>query len=183
MILSPSVVRTVVRTLSSSYGTSFPAIQHGKEKLVLRLWQNVLDQDQECFKRYYSTAIDYQQGDTLGAWSKGQLVSVAHICCFMTQWNCSLFKCGGIANVVTVSRFRRQGLSRKLLEMAINKKRFEKNFHYSTLSATVHNHYEVLPRESQTTFDVKLSGQWVTEHADSEYDNGFCQCVFGDPGF
>ena len=111
---------------------------------AISLWNNVFNETSGFFERYYSDADPgYRDGDTLGAWSGERLVSAVHLCRRPTVWGSETLLCGGIANVATLPDFRRQGLSRRLLEMAIVHMEGE-GFHFSLLGTGVHGHYSAL---------------------------------------
>jgi predicted acetyltransferase len=115
---------------------------------ALALWQSVFSETPGYFERYYRAEADpyFREGDTLGAWVGGLLVSTVHICRRPVFWDGGVLLCGGIANVATLPEFRRQGLSRRLLEQALEKMQREA-FDFSLLGTGVPAHYEALDWE------------------------------------
>lgn len=112
---------------------------------ALALWQSVFGEMPGYFERYFQPDADplYREGDTLGAWQDVRLVSAVHLCRRPVIWGEATLLCGGIANVATLPEARRQGLSRRLLEMAIAKMEQE-GFDYSLLGTGVPDHYAAL---------------------------------------
>jgi predicted N-acetyltransferase YhbS len=127
--------------------------EHGQ---ALALWQTVFGAMPGYFERYYDADPGYRPGDTLGAWDGGRLVSAVHLCRRPAAWRGGALLCGGIANVATLPEFRRQGLSRRLLEQTIVKMEAE-GFAYSLLGTGVHGHYAALGWEPARGLQAMLT--------------------------
>lgn len=110
---------------------------------ALALWQEVFPTPPGYFERYYSADPNYVSGDTLGIWDDQALVSAIHICRRPVVWEDGALLCGGIANVATREEYRRQGLSRQLLAVAI-KKMEDESYHFSLLGTGTPGHYAPL---------------------------------------
>ena len=110
---------------------------------ALSLWQDVFGAPPGYFERYYEADPNYAVGDTLGIWDGDLLVSAVHLCRRPVVWEESTLLCGGIANVATREEYRRQGLSRQLLAVAIEKMKAE-GFHLSLLGTGTPGHYAAL---------------------------------------
>ena len=113
-----------------------------EQSQALALWYQVFDHCKPgYFERYFSSASPlYRYGDTLGAWCDGRLVSAVHICRLTLRNGNDTFLCGGIANVATLPEYRERGLSRHLLQKAIDKMIME-GFHISILNSRRNSHY------------------------------------------
>ncbi len=125
---------------------TFRPVEQTEQAQTLALWEAVFTETPGFFERYFRPEFGYQEGDTLGAWSGDHLVSAVHLCRRPIIWDGTTLLCGGIANVATLSEFRRQGLSRRLLEMTIAKMEHE-GFHFSLLGTGVPSHYAALDWE------------------------------------
>lgn len=121
------------------------AVSLKEQAQALALWQAVFNTPPGFFERYYDASADplFQEGDTLGAWNTGRLVSAMHLCRRPMIWGSGTLLCGAIANVATLPEARRQGLSRRLLELAIQKMEKER-FDFSLLGTGVPDHYAAL---------------------------------------
>lgn len=86
---------------------------------ALRLWYTVFNCPAGYFERYFDADPWYRLGDTLGAWTRGGLVSAVHVCRRPLHWEGTPLLCGGIANVATLPAHRRGGLSRQVLRAMI----------------------------------------------------------------
>ena len=120
----------------------YHSVTENEQQQAINLWQQIFPNCAPGFyKCYYSSASSpYQHGDTLGAWSNGNLISTVHICRLKLHNNDETYLCGGIANVATLPEYREMGISRYLLEQAINKMRHE-SFDVSMLYSVRHSHY------------------------------------------
>ncbi|MBV9851458.1 MAG: GNAT family N-acetyltransferase [Armatimonadetes bacterium] len=148
---------------------TFRPVADGEQAQALSLWQAVFGAPPGYFERYYQADADpsYREGDTFGAWQGDQLVSAVHLCRRPVVWDGDELLCGGIANVATLPEFRRRGLSRRLLEMAIAKMERE-GFHYSLLGTGVPGHYAALGWEltHAPRAKVNLKADFPTAEAD-----------------
>lgn len=118
----------------------FRSIEADDQSNALDLWHTVFDVSRDYFARYYAADPWYQPGDSMGAWADGRLVSAVHVCRRPLAWNGGSLLCGGIANVATLTEYRKNGLSRRLLSLAIA--RMEAGgFAFSLLGTGVPDHY------------------------------------------
>ncbi|CAF4326067.1 unnamed protein product [Rotaria socialis] len=95
------------------------------------------------FEGYFlpTASPNYREGDTLGAWSADNLlVSAVHIRRITLRSDNKTFLCGVVSNMATLAEFRNQGLSRRLLTLAIEKMEKE-DFDLSILGTGRSNHY------------------------------------------
>lgn len=90
---------------------TFRPVKNSEHEKVIELWQTAFDPKGDgYFERYLSpiASPNYQDGDTLGAWSNAnnQLVSVVHIrrVILRSSYN-ETFVCGIISNVATAPDF------------------------------------------------------------------------------
>jgi predicted N-acetyltransferase YhbS len=86
---------------------------------ALDLWDIAFTPGRGYFERYFDTDPWYREGDCFGAFEGERLVSAVHVCRRPVDWAGRTLWCGAIANVATHPDFRRQGLSRDLLRLAI----------------------------------------------------------------
>jgi predicted acetyltransferase len=164
-------------------------VTKSEQAQALDLWHTAFEPKGEgYFERYFSStgSPDYQEGDTLGAWSNDdQLVSVVHIRrVIMKSSNNETFLCGIVSNVATLPEFRNRGLSRDLLKQAIDKMERE-GFDLSMLGTGHSNHYLPLGWESirvriQYVINISLNifsdteeALWVSASSISFYDHLF----------
>jgi predicted acetyltransferase len=116
---------------------------------ALNLWYSVFGAGNSgCFERDFNieASPNYQEGDAIGAWYDGQLVSAVYIRRIILQSDNddTKYLCGGISNVGTLQKYRKQGLSRHLLRLAIKKMEENGEFDLTMLCTGQHNHYSVL---------------------------------------
>lgn len=86
---------------------------------ALDLWDVAFTPGRAYFRRYFQVDPWYREGDCFGAFEGDLLVSAVHVCRRPVEWAGRTLWCGAIANVATHPDFRRQGLSRDLLRLAI----------------------------------------------------------------
>ncbi|CAF0969217.1 unnamed protein product [Didymodactylos carnosus] len=146
-------------------------LTNSEQSAALTHWRrNFPTTKPDFFDRYYSCASPtYVEGDTLGAFYEGSLVSTVHICRLKPhEWNDDTLLCGGIANVPTVSAYRCHGLSSHLLTLAIENMTKE-GFHYSLLGTDRYNHYAALGWEQLhlTYTIVQLDQNLLTTTSDT----------------
>ncbi|CAF2033242.1 unnamed protein product [Rotaria magnacalcarata] len=120
-----------------------PVIKSEQAK-ALELWQTVFGPKGDgYFERYFlpTASPNYRDGDSLGAWSADNLlVSVVHIRRITLRSDEETFLCGVVSNMATLAEFRNQGLSWRLLALAIEKMEQE-DFDLSILGTGRSNHY------------------------------------------
>lgn len=114
-----------------------------EQRAALDLWGTVFSVGRGYFARYFNGDPWHEPGDTLGAWLDGELVSTVHVCRRPLVWDGITLLCGGIANVATLPAYRRGGLSRRLLRMAL-KRMEDEQFSCSLLATGVPGHYKAL---------------------------------------
>ncbi|CAF2637223.1 unnamed protein product [Rotaria sp. Silwood2] len=140
-----------------------PVEKHEQQK-AFDLWCPTFKTNSDVEERYFlpDTSPRYQEGDTLGAWHNDKLVSTVHIRRFTlrSSENNEEYLCAGIGNVATVAEYRRQGLSRHLLQMAVDKMEESNEFDISMLSTGKPSHYasfgwEQVPEPTQVMIDWK----------------------------
>ncbi|UJR20032.1 hypothetical protein I4U23_023166 [Adineta vaga] len=128
-----------------SSSITYRPVAYNEQIKAIELWQTVFEPENDgYFERYFSSLAspNYQEGDTLGAWSDDDLlVSIVQIRrMFLNSDKNEIFLCGVISNVATHVEFRNQGLSKQLLLQAIEKMKREK-FHLSILGTGRSQHY------------------------------------------
>lgn len=143
----------------------YRSVKKGEEYHVIDLWKNCFPPKSDgYFERYFSnnSSPEYIEGDTLGAWDENCLISVVHIrrMYFKSNQNNEKYLCGVISNVSTLPEYRHRGLSRQLLQYAIEKMKNE-NFHISMLGTGQPNHY--IPLGYQT---LTMSIEYLIEISD-----------------
>lgn len=115
---------------------------------VLNLWERAFKPSQDYFLRYFDGSDPwYQDGDCLGLWLDGRLVSAVHVCRRPLEWRAETLWCAAIANVATHPNYRRRGLSRELLRVATERLAGE-GFAFSMLFSSQSGHYEPLGWEA-----------------------------------
>ncbi|CAF1556226.1 unnamed protein product, partial [Rotaria sordida] len=139
-------------------------VEKHEQQQVIDLVYPIFKTNHDVEKRYFSLDASpyYQEGDTLGAWHNDKLVSIVHIrrLTLRSNENNEKYLCGGLGNVATVGEYRRHGLSRHLLQMAIDRMEKSNEFDISMLTTEKHSHYTVLgwepvPYPSQIIIDWK----------------------------
>lgn len=168
---------------------TYRPVDKGEQWKVIELWQTVFEPKSDgYFERYFLPTASplYQDGDTLGAWSDNDLlVSVVHIRRMnLISTNNEIFLCGVVSNVATHVEFRNQGLSRQLLQQAINKMERE-SFDLTMLGTGRSNHYLPLgykPVIIRTQYVIDISNDiptsdnevlWISASSVSFYDQLF----------
>ncbi|CAF2867638.1 unnamed protein product [Rotaria sp. Silwood2] len=143
---------------------TYRRVEKHEQQQVVDLVCPIFKTNPDMEKSYFSLDASpcYQEGDTLGAWQNDKLVSVVHIRRLALRSNETneKYSCGGFGNVATVDKYRRRGLSRHLLRMAIDRMEKNNEFDISMLSTEKPNHYTVLgwesvPRPSQIIINWK----------------------------
>ena len=104
-----------------------------------------------------------------------------HICRLILHNDDETYLCGDIANVATLPEYRERGISRHLLEQAVDRMKNE-GFHISILYSIRHSHYEYagfepcslsrqllidLNRSIDNT-SISLKFDWKTANVDDE---------------
>ena len=139
-------------------------VEKHEQQLALALWYQVFNPPAGYFERYFTeqASPNYEQGDTLGAWIDGRLVSAVHIrrLRIRSRDDNIEYLCGAIANVATLEDFRRHGYSRYLLQMAITKMEQSEQFDVSILGTGRPEHYSVLGWES-ISLPSPISIEWA----------------------
>lgn len=138
-------------------------IEKHEQQQALDLWYTTFTQRPGFFERYFNeeTAPHYQQGDTIGVWVNGKLVSALHIrrIYIRSRDDNIEYLCGAIANVATLEEYRKHGYSRELLRMAIKKMEESNEFDLSILGTGRPNHYAALGWE-QISVPSPVTVQW-----------------------
>ena len=123
-------------------------VEKHEQQQALDMWHSIFHNTPRFCERYFSTDASphYREGDTLGAWYNDRLVSTVYIrrLILSSREEHHEFVCGGIGNVATVAEYRRQGLSRHLLKMALEKMRASHEFDICMLGTEKHEHYLTL---------------------------------------
>ncbi|UJR12015.1 hypothetical protein I4U23_016193 [Adineta vaga] len=126
----------------------YRSIEKHEQQQALDMLYSVFESISGCFQRDFSSEAspNYQNGDALGAWHNDKLVSTVFIRRLILRSNEDNLEylCGGICDVATIPEYRRQGLSRRLLTMAIDKMEKSNAFDLSMLGTGIHNHYTTL---------------------------------------
>jgi hypothetical protein len=138
-------------TCSISENTSviYRPVEKQEQGQALDLWYSIFGADNPgCFERdfnVYASPIN-QEGDTIGAWCDGQLVSAIHIRRIILQSRNDGMKylCGGMSNVATLQKYRNQGFSQHLLRLAIERMEQSDQFDLSLLGTGQYKHYSAL---------------------------------------
>lgn len=137
-------------------------VEKHEQQQAIDLWYSVFSPPQGFFERYFTEEASprYQEGDTLGAWVNGKLVSAIHIrrLYIRSRDDNTEYLCGAISNVATLEEHRKNGYSRILLKMAI-KKMEDSEFDISVLGTGRPNHYSVLGWE-QISLPSPISIEW-----------------------
>ena len=120
------------------------------EAAALELWYPVFEPPAGFFERYFTADPWYREGDCLGAFEGDRLVSAAHFCRRPLKWDGETVWCAAVANVATLPEYRRQGLSRDLLRMAIERMERE-GLDFSMLFTRAYGHYGALGWEMVPT--------------------------------
>jgi GNAT superfamily N-acetyltransferase len=149
----------------------YRAVDKHEQQQAIDLWYTVCKTQSGYFERYFNDQASphYQEGDTIGAWIDGKLVSAVHIrrLYIRSRDDDTQYLCGAIANVATLEEHRKHGYSRNLLRMAITKME-QSGFDISVLGTGRPNHYSVLGWE-QICLPAPISIEW--SHFNSSGDN------------
>jgi predicted acetyltransferase len=142
----------------------YRTVENHEQQQALDLWYTVFTVPPPgFFERYFNKEASprYQEGDTLGAWIDGKLVSAIHIrrIYVRSRDDNTEYLCGAIANVATLEEHRKHGYSRHLLQMAIKKMEESGEFDISILGTSRPNHYSVLGWE-QISLPSPISIEW-----------------------
>ena len=142
----------------------YRSIEKHEQDQALDLWYSVFGADNPgCFERDFTieAAPSYHEGDTIGAWYDGQLVSAIHIRRIILQSRDDgiRYLCGGMSNVATVEKYRNQGFSRHLLHLAIERMKQSNEFDLSILGTGRYKHYSVLGWEQLQVPDT-ITIEW-----------------------
>lgn len=139
-----------------------------EQKEVLDLLYTVFRFDSGDFERSFMIEASprYREGDTLGAWCDGKLVSTVNIHRHVIR---SLddneeYLCGFVTNVATLEKYRRRGFSRRLLRLAIEKMEQNTEFDLSLLGTGQQNHYIPLGWESMD-IPMKVVIEWKNSNS------------------
>lgn len=127
----------------------YRSIEKHEQGHAIDFWHSAFGLDNSgCFERDFSAEVspNYQERDVIGAWCDGKLVSTVYIQRIIIQSDEDDIKClcGGICDVGTLEKYRKQGLSRHLLRLAIEKMEKSDDFDLSMLRTGQSNHYSVL---------------------------------------
>lgn len=146
-------------------------VEKHEQQQAIDLWCTVFKPPTGFFERYFTPEASprYQEGDTLGVWVDGKLVSAIHIrrLYIRSRDDNTEYLCGALANVATFEEYRRHGYSRTLLRMAIEKMERD-GFDVSVLGTGKPNHYAVLGWE-QIFLPSPISIEW--NHFSSSADH------------
>ena len=139
-------------------------IQRHEQQAAIDLWYKVFSKPPAgFFERYFDPAASphYQEGDTIGAWIGEKLVSAVHIrrLRLRSRDDATDYLCGALANVATLEEHRRQGYSRTLLCMAIQRMEDSEDFDLTTLGTNRPNHYARLGWE-QLSIPAPITIEW-----------------------
>ncbi|CAF2905962.1 unnamed protein product [Rotaria sp. Silwood2] len=147
-------------------------VEKHEQQQAIDVWYKVFKTQPGFFERYFNKEASphYQEGDALGAWIDGQLVSAIHIrrLYIRSRDDNTEYLCGAISNVATLEEHRKHGYSRHLLRMAITKMEQSGEFDISVLGTGRPNHYSVLGWE-QISLPSPISIEW--SHFNSSSDN------------
>jgi predicted acetyltransferase len=144
-------------TVNDTSSVVYRPIQHHEEQQVIDLRYaafGTMFKSGYCDRCFIRTASPrYKEGDTLGAWCDGKLVSTAHIRRLIIRSvdDNIEYRCGGIVGVATLEEYRKRGYSRQLLRMAIEKMEQSNEFDVSFLQTETTKHYRVLGWEQICT--------------------------------
>ena len=150
----------------------YRSIEKHEQQLAIDLWYTVFKTQSGYFERYSNNQASpyYQEGDTIGAWIDGKLVSAVHIrrLYIRSRDDDTQYLCGAMSNVATLEEHRKHGYSRNLLRMAITKMEQSGEFDISVLGTPVPNHYSILGWK-QISVPTPISIEW--SHFNSSGDN------------
>lgn len=121
----------------------FRPLTPADQEAALALWDQVFKPGRGYFERYFNDDPWYRQGDSFGAWDGEQLVSAVHVCRRPLEWAGQTVWCGAIANVATREEYRRRGLSRELLRLAVDRMEAT-GMDFSMLFTGTFHHYAAL---------------------------------------
>jgi GNAT superfamily N-acetyltransferase len=152
-------------TIENGDNTSviYRPVEKQEQQQAIDLWYAAFTPPAGYFERYFDNQASpyYQEGDTLGGWIDGKLVSALHIrrLYIRSRDDNTEYLCGAISNVATLKEHRRHGYSRHLLQMAITKMEQSGEFDISVLGTGQPNHYSVLGWE-QISLPSPISIEW-----------------------
>ncbi|MCC6484712.1 MAG: GNAT family N-acetyltransferase [Armatimonadetes bacterium] len=110
---------------------------------ALDLWASVFPVSRKDFAEFVHSDPWRREGDILGAFDGGELVSAVGLIRRPLRWRGETIWCGGIGAVATREDQRRHGLSRALLSQMIEKMETER-IAFSLLFTDIHSHYSKL---------------------------------------
>lgn len=148
---------------------------------TLDLWDVAFTPGRAYFERYFQVDPWYREGDCFGAFEGNRLVSAVHVCRRPVEWAGRTLWCGAIANVATHPDFRRQGLSRDLLRMAIEMMERD-SMAFSMLFTGSFGHYGALGWEQVHTPQrvINWDGIQASRHSGVQEDIAVCDAVVGE---
>jgi predicted acetyltransferase len=161
---------------------TYRTVQPSEYPQALDLWDIAFTPERAYFERYFQVDPWYQQGDCFGAFEGDRLVSAVHVCRRPVEWAGRTLWCGAIANVATHPDFRRQGLSRDLLRLAIELMERE-GMAFSMLFTGSFGHYGALGWEQVHTPQRLIQwgeGVQAFRHSGVQESISVGEAVFGE---
>ena len=125
--------------MSIRYG----ALAENEQPLALRLWDDTFKPGAGYFERYFRDDPWYREGDCFAAWDGERLAAAVHLCRRPLEWAGRTLWCAAVANVATAPEYRRRGLSRDLLRLALERMSADA-MDFSMLFTGQFGHYGVL---------------------------------------
>ncbi|CAF4818708.1 unnamed protein product [Rotaria sp. Silwood1] len=116
---------TASATINDTSTINYRSVRKHEQQQAIDLWYSVFGIFPGMADRYFGSRASprYEEGDTLGAWFDGKLVSTVNIARLIlrSREDDDEYQCATITCVGTLEEYRKRGYSRDLLRMAIDK--------------------------------------------------------------
>ncbi|CAF2786589.1 unnamed protein product [Rotaria sp. Silwood2] len=164
---------TASATINDTSTIIYRPVRKHEQQQAIDLWYSIFGTFPGMDDRYFGSLASprYQEGDTLGAWFDGKLVSIVNIARLIlrSRDDDSEYQCATITCVGTLEEYRKRGYSRHLLRMAIDKMEQSGKFDVSVLNTRGPKHYSILGWKQVSAAD-RVSVEWKNFNLENSND-------------